>query len=146
MTLSDVRTESDEARIVRQVLQQLDYVPHTGKLVGRINRIPMTRVDRRGYGYIDMLGDRHRSAVLVWVWHHKALPPGPLRHANGDKADDMISNLWTRTFDGSVEGSGKRWIARGPNPSRRGDIIGVYRSFEKALAAREDWEKGANLV
>lgn len=135
----------EDAILVRRVLEQLDYVAHTGMLVTISGRIPMTKRKPGKHGMVNLLGDNHSSAKLVWVWHHHSVPPNGLRHANKDKADDRIGNLRLRLLDGSVEGIGARWVARMPGAPRN-EIIGVFRSYEKALAAYESYKLCADLV
>ncbi len=104
----------------------------------------MRRKGKRGR--VGVLGKVYDSSKIVWIWHHKALPPARLLRVNGDVTDDRIENLGVRLPDKTVEGGGNRWIARAPTFTRRGDILGVFKSFEKACAAVDRHQRGEDLV
>lgn len=131
--------------LVDKVLQQFDYKP-SGMVIARMGRYDVTLRRRGKRGRVDVLGRVYDSTKIVWILHHKALPPARLRRVNGDVTDDRIENLAVKLPDGTVEGAGDRWIARPKGFKRRGDVIGVFRTYEKALAAFEAWERAADLV
>lgn len=132
--------------LVRQVLQHFDYLPRSGMVIVKPGGYDVTMRRPRKRGRVDVLGKVCDSARVVWVLHHKAWPPAPLWRVNDDITDDRIENLKLHLPDGTVEGAGNRWIARPLGFMRRGDILGVFRTFEGALAASEAHKRGLDLV
>lgn len=121
-------------------------------------RPALTNKSNQGYMVGGVLGWSLKAHRLAWACHYGEWPKGKIDHINGIRHDNRIANLrvvddvgnarnrrWKNNNKSGVTGVDyaprlKRWIVRiGTGGARK--HIGVYKTFEDAVAARRQAER-----
>lgn len=146
--------------------ERFEYDPKTGKLYWRImshsdpGRLATGR-GLNGAGIVKFDSYAVPSGRMVWLLHKGAWPKGRLRRKDGDVTNDRIENLVDPAENrqeipptGTGRRNKSRGVARcGPshwqaycrvNGKQYG--LGKFKTEAEAIARRQEWEKGHDLV
>lgn len=113
-----------------------------------------TSVNNHGYRHGTIFGKSYQAHRVIWAIVHGHWPLGEIDHINGDRTDNRLVNLrdvppaenrknQTRSVKNTSGATGvhwcntwSRWVAK-IMVDRKTKVIGTFKSFEEAKAARE---------
>lgn len=143
----------------------LSYDPETGNLYWRTRPANNVRMDRpagavlkNGYRRIVVQNCQLYAHHIAWYLVHRGWPDQMIDHANGDRADNRLTNLRLATqaqqnynmLPGSLNTSGVRGVCWRPKwglwrayitINRRQKYLGMFKNFDEAVAARKRAEE-----
>lgn len=118
----------DNSQLAEWVRENVRYDAPTGDPTDTEGLV-LTRRPAKGRATVVLMGEKFSSASAVWFYHHGNFPPGSrFMRCNNDRSDDRIENLGILTADEKLAGAGDYWAV---------DLLGVFASYEAALAAYE---------
>lgn len=161
----------DGTKVTQELLHKyFNYDSSTGKLYWKLRATKLSKIGQpagcvsgtlpdAGYVIIDLFGKRYQAHRLIWLFVHGSLPDKQIDHINHDRTDNRLANLRLATnhtnmknkslyvtnksgYSG-VEPHGNNWKARiGVDGTKV--LLGVFSTFEEAVAARQAGEKLLN--
>jgi hypothetical protein len=76
----------------REAAKLVSYTPETGVIINK-KGVEIGYQLSNGYRYVNLLKKQLLIHKLGWFMHYGGFPGKRIRHLNGDKADNRISNL-----------------------------------------------------
>lgn len=145
------------------------YDPETGLIYRRYvqeglkDHLATKHKGRESYGNIGFYGFTTSSANMVWLLHHGRWPIGRIKRRDNDSTNDRIENLYeplpknltaipfqgrrprAKTSRGVARYGADRWQAYYRIDGKQFSL-GKFKTEAEALAVRQAWERGDDLV
>lgn len=85
----------DTARLRERLLELFEYDPESGNFY---HKVPAGHFHQSGYRYITIGGKQHLAHRLAWLYVHGDWPDQLIDHADGNRANNRLSNLRKATY------------------------------------------------